>query len=159
MITVVCACILSKIDYCNAIYYGINESLLNKLQSVQNSAMHIIRKRTNQHDKSTSELFKKYHWLPVKKRIIFKMMLIVHKCLLGTAPESLCKMFQLGSSDRTMKLEEHSYLGVMGKRSFSVAGSNLWNLLPKEVRMEVDTNEFKKMLKTILFHELVNPCS
>ena len=159
LITVVCACILSKIDYCNAIYYGINESLLNKLQSVQNSAMHIIRKRTNQHDKSTNELFKKYHWLPVKKRIIFKMMLIVHKCLLGTAPESLCKMFKLGSSDRTMKLEEHSYLGVMGERSFSVAGSKLWNLLPKEVRVEADTDEFKRALKTFLFREIDNPCS
>ena len=79
-----------KIDYCNGVYYGINESLLKKLQTVQNSAMHIIRKRTNQHHISTSDLFKKYHWLPVKKRVVFKMMLIVHKCLIGKAPQSLC---------------------------------------------------------------------
>ena len=73
LVTVICACILSKIDYCNAIYYGINDNLLKKLQSIQNSAMHIIRKRTNQHHLTTAELFKKYHWLPVKQRIIFKM--------------------------------------------------------------------------------------
>ena len=87
------------------------------------------------------------------------MMLIVHKCLLGRAPQSLCKMFKLGGSERTKKLEEHSCLGVMGERSFSVAGSKLWNLLPKEVRVEADTDEFKKMLKTSLFREINNPCS
>ena len=157
--TVICACILSKIDYCNAIYYGINDNLLKKLQSIQNSAMHIIRKRTNQHHLSTTELFKKYHWLPVKQRIVFKMMLIVHKCLLGRAPESLCNMFKLGGSERTRKLVEHAFLGQMGERSFSVAGTKLWNLLPKEVRMEEDTEEFKKKLKTFLFRETDNPCS
>ena len=159
LITVVCACILSKIDYCNAVYYGINENLLKKLQSVQNSAMHIIRKRTNQHELSTTELFKKYHWLPVRKRIIFKMLLIVHKCLLGRAPESLCNMFQLGGSERTKKLEERACQGAMGERSFSVAGAKLWNLLPKEVRTEEDTEELKKKLKTFLFRELDNPNS
>ena len=159
LVTVICACILSKIDYCNAIYYGINENLLKKLQSIQNSAMHVIRKRTNQEHLSTTELFRKYHWLPVKQRIIFKMMLIVHKCLLGRAPESLCNMFELGGSERTRKLVEQACHGQMGERSFSVAGTKLWNLLPKGVRMEEDTEEFKKKLKTFLFRELDNPCS
>ena len=133
--------------------------MLKKLQSVQNSAMHIIRKRTNQHHLSTTELFRKYHWLPVRQRIVFKMMLIVHKCLLGRAPESLCKMFKLGGSERTKKLEENACQGQIGERSFSVAGSKLWNLLPKEVRIEEDSEEFKKKLKTFLFRELDNLCS
>ena len=126
LLTVVCACILSKIDYCNAVYYGITQDLLKKLQSVQNSAMHLIRKRTNQQDIPTSELFRKYHWLPVKKRIVYKMMLIVHKCLLGKAPESLCNMFSLGASARTKKLVEPACCGEMGERSFSVAGAKLY---------------------------------
>ena len=159
LLIVVCACILSKIDYCNAVYYGINKNLLKKLQTVQNSAMHLIRKRTNQQDISTSELFKKYHWLPVASRIVFKMMLIVHKCLQGNAPRSLCGMFILGGSERTMKLEERGFHGEMGERSFSVAGPKLWNMLPKDVRVESDTEEFKKKLKTFLFRELDNPTS
>ena len=87
------------------------------------------------------------------------MLLIVHKCLLGRAPESLCNMFQLGGSERTKKLEERACQGAMGERSFSVAGAKLWNLLPKEVRTEEDTEEFKKKLKTFLFRELDNPNS
>ena len=40
--TIICACVFSKLDHCNALYYGVNACLLKKLQSVQNSAI-IIR--------------------------------------------------------------------------------------------------------------------
>ena len=158
LVTVVCASLLSKIDYCNALYYGINENLLRKLQTIQNSGVRLIRKRMNQ-QVSTEELLRKFHWLPVKKRIAFKILLVVHKCLLGNAPWSLCDMIVMGTSSRTKKLEERSCYGVMGERSFQVAGPKLWNLLPLNVRMEEDTEEFKKKLKTFLFRELENPNS
>ena len=58
-----------------------------------------------------------------------------------------------------MKLEERGFHGEMGERSFSVAGPKLWNMLPKDVRVERDTEEFKKKLKTFLFRELDNPTS
>ena len=95
----------------------------------------------------------------MKKRIAFKIMLVVHKCLVGNAPDSLSKMLILGESERTKKLKERSFNGDYGERSFSVAGPKLWNLLPKDVRVEEDTDEFKKKLKTFLFRELDNPNS
>ena len=159
LITVVCAGVLSKLDYCNALYYGINEDLLRKLQTAQNSGVRLIRKRMNQQEVSTAELLKRFHWLPVKKRIAFKILLVVHKCLLGKAPESLRSMLIMGGSTRTKKLVERSCNGVMGERSFSVAGPKLWNLLPLDVRMEENTDEFKKKLKTFLFREIDNPNS
>ena len=58
-----------------------------------------------------------------------------------------------------MKLEERKCNGEMGERSFAVAGPKLWNLLPVEVRIEEDTEEFKKKLKTFLFREVDNPNS
>ena len=156
--TVVCAGVLSRLDYCNALYYGITEARIKKLQSVQNSAVHLIRKRMNQHV-STAELLKKFHWLPVKKRIAFKILLVVHKCLLGEAPVSLRSMIVMGGSTRTKKLEEGKCNGEMGERSFSIAGPKLWNLLPMEVRVEENSDEFKKKLKTFLFREIDNPNS
>ena len=156
--TIVCSSILSKIDYCNAIYYGINDSLLKKLQSVQNSGVHLIRKRMNE-QVSTIDLLKRFHWLPVKKRILFKILLFVHKGLLGNAPDSLSSMLIMGNSMRTRKLVEKPCKGVMGERSFSVAGPKLWNLLPLDIRMEKRTEIFKKKLKTFLFQELENPNS
>ena len=108
---------------------------------------------------STNVLLRRFHWHPIKKRIVFTILLIVHKCLLGNAPKSLCDMLIVGGSKRTKKLEERSYCGSMGARSFSVAGPKLWNLLPLDVRIEEDTDEFKSKLKTFLFRELDNPNS
>ena len=156
--TVVCAGVLSRLDYCNMLYFGITEARLRKLQSVQNSAVHLIKKRTNQQI-STTDLLKQLHWLPVKKRIAYKILLIVHKCLLGLTPVALRSMIVIGGSTRTKKLEEKKCKSEMGERSFSVAGPKLWNLLPKELRMEEETEDFKKKLKTFLFREMDNPNS
>ena len=138
-------------DYCNSLYYGINKSLIKKLQSVQNSAIYLLKKRGNKSDKSTDEMLKDLHWLPVNKRIIFKMLLLVHKCLLGEAPELLMQLLDSGKSSRTKKLEEPRCIGLYGERSFSVAAPKLWNFLPVDLRCEEDTEEFKKDLKTFLF--------
>ena len=78
---------------------------------------------------------------------------------MGNAPESLSNMLELGGSERTKKLKERSFNGDYGERSFSVAGPKLWNLLPTDLRLEEDTDEFKKQLKTFLFREVDNPNS
>ena len=157
--TVLCSSVLSILDYCNALYYGITEARMKKLQTIQNSAVQLIRKRANQQGISTADLLKKYHWLPVKKRVTFKILLVVHKSLLGNAPRSLQDMMKTGGSKRTLHLEERRCNGEMGERSISVAGPKLWNLLPLDLRMEEDTEEFKKKLKTFLFREVDNPNS
>ena len=157
--TVVCASVLSKLDYCNALYFGITKARMKKLQSVQNSAVQLSRKKINKQEVSTAELLKEFHWLPVKKRVSFKLMLIVHKCLQGKAPKSLQEMMVKGGSSRTKKLEERRCNGEMGERSISVAGPKLWTLLPLDIRIEDDTDEFKKKLKTFLFREIDNPNS
>ena len=43
--TAVCACIYFKLYYCYSLYYGVNALLLNKLQSVQNSAVRLLRRK------------------------------------------------------------------------------------------------------------------
>ena len=45
--TLVSACIFSKIDYCNSLYFGIDSSLIKKLQTVQNSSVRLIRSKGN----------------------------------------------------------------------------------------------------------------
>ena len=55
----VCSLVLSKLDYCNSLLYGINGELLRKLQSVQNAAARLIfRKRKFGH---ISESIKELH--------------------------------------------------------------------------------------------------
>ena len=43
--TIVSACIFLKIDYCNSLYYGVDMKVLNKLQSVQNAAIRLLKHR------------------------------------------------------------------------------------------------------------------
>ena len=40
----VCSGVFTKIDYCNALFYGINHNLTRKLQQVQNSAVRLVFK-------------------------------------------------------------------------------------------------------------------
>ena len=57
----VCSLVLSVIDYCNILYYGMSNDNLKKLQSVQNTAARLACK-VNSYDRiSSDELFRKLH--------------------------------------------------------------------------------------------------
>ena len=75
------------LDYCNVIFAGLPKVLLKILQKVQNIAAKLVL-CYNKYDSSTMTL-KTLHWLPVKKRIDFKILSLVHKCLYGQALEYL----------------------------------------------------------------------
>ena len=149
--TVVYACVLTKLDYCNSLYFGINANLLNKLQLVQNSAVRLLRKKGGFNNLSTHDCIRKCHWLPIRERIIFKTCLIVHKCLLGVAPLYLQNMIKINSSNRTRYLVQPLFRTSFAERSFSRIGPKLWNLLPLSIRGEENTDIFKRLLKTFLF--------
>ena len=142
--------VFSRIDYCNSLYYGLNETHLSKLQYVQNSAARLVRKRNHFHG-STENVIRHCHWLRIKERIVFKICLIVRKGLNGTAPKCISDMLKEASSTRTGKLVVPSYLSKYGNRCFARAGPKLWNLLPFNIRAETDVAKFKKLLKTFLF--------
>ena len=62
--TLIQAFISNRLDYCNAALCGITDTLLRKLQSVQNAAARLLT-RTGRREHITPVL-KKLHWLPVR---------------------------------------------------------------------------------------------
>ena len=149
----VCSLVLTVIDYCNILYYGMSKENLRKLQSVQNSAARLACK-VNSYDRvSSDELFRRLHWLKVRERIAYKVLVVVHKCVYGKAPVDLKALIRFSQSNRTKKLEVKRCLGEMGNRAFSVCGPRLWNCLPTELRLNKDIDDFKKNLKTYLFKD------
>ncbi len=79
------AFVSTRLDYCNSLYVGINQSSLARLQMVQNAAARLltgVRKREH-----ITPVLISLHWLPVRFRIDFKVLLLVFKCLNGLAPE------------------------------------------------------------------------
>ena len=151
--TLVCALIFSIMDYCNALYYGLKSETIDKLQRVQNSAARLVMKVNRFDHVHMNDLFEKLHWLRVRERIVYKVLLIVHKSVNKTAPMELCEMFRFVQSDRTRKLNVNTSVGMMGQRAISVCGPKLRNALPKDLREETCTEEFKKRLKTFLFKD------
>ena len=141
--------VFSKIDYCNSLFYGINSSLIRKMQHVQNCAARLISKRKIASG-SLNKFMTDQHWLKVKYRPLYKILLIVHNCLQQNAPEEILQLIELGDSPRTLHLRETNYNNKYGCRAFSHAGPKLWNLLPIAIRNEVDTERFKKSLKSFL---------
>ena len=86
------AFISCRLDYCNALLYGIADGQLQRLQSVQNAAAHLVTgTRLTDH---ITPVLKSLHWLPVQ-RITFKLSTLVHKCLDGRAPGYLADDFRM----------------------------------------------------------------
>ena len=159
--TLVSARVLSILDYCNSLYYKIGGKEIKKLQSVQNAAVRLVFGKQKFDRTSLTPLFRQVHWLPVKERIVFKVLLIVHKCVWGVAPDSLKRLI-VTSNSRTLHLVEKRSVTAYGDRAFSCAGPKLWNCLPLNIREEKNVDNFKKLLKSYLmihsnrFFNLVN---
>ena len=119
------------------------------LQAVQNAAIRLISGGHKFDRIPISPLFERYHWLRIRERVVFKLCLIVHKCVWGFAPDSLREKIVV-SNPRTFNLVEREFTSVFGQRAFSRAGPKLWNCLPIKMRLEQDTSKFKKLLKSFL---------
>lgn len=76
--------VTSRLDYGNALLYGMNKQYTNKLQRVQNTAARLIT-RTKKYEHITPVLIQ-LHWLPVEYRIQYKILLYVFKCLHELGP-------------------------------------------------------------------------
>ena len=84
--------VTSRFDYCNGLLCGITKELIRKLQRVQNNAVRVIT-LTKKHD-HIAPVLKDVPWLPVRKRIEFKNLLLAYKCLHGTAPSYLRELLE-----------------------------------------------------------------
>ena len=150
------AFVSSKLDVNNGLLYDVTAPM----QKVQNSAARLIcgiKKR----DHITPTL-RELHWLPVKCRIEFKILLTCFKARCGIAPSYLSCLLknqtrarQTRSSSSELLIVPRSKTGY-GDRSFSVAAPKLWNRLPLEIRSIRTINSFKTALKSWLFKKHYN---
>ena len=133
---------------CNSLYYGISPSLISKLQTLQNSAARVIYGRGRRDD--VTDILTELHWLPVKDRIHFKIMLFVHKCVHNNAPHYLQNLIVVSRPD-TLLLSVPKILTKFGTRAFSFCGPKLWNSLHVSLRTIKSQNVFKRQLKHMFF--------
>ncbi len=92
---VIHAFISSRLDYRNALYLGVSQSLISKLQLVQNAAARLLtitKKREH-----ITPVLEKLHWLPVKYRIQYKVLLYVFKAVHDMASEYIKDLIHMNS--------------------------------------------------------------
>ena len=73
------AFISTRLDYCNSLFYNIPAYQLEKLQRIQNSAARLILNESK--FCLIIPLLMNVHWLPVKYRIRFKILLLTFKAI------------------------------------------------------------------------------
>ena len=166
---VVQSLVTSRLDYSNGLLYGIPKSAVSILQSVQNSAARIVTKTAPR--EHITPVLRELHWLPVERRIEYKILLYAYKALNGLAPEYLCNMVELYAPDRVLRSASQNLLVVprgkhcqYGMRTFAMAAATLWNSLnvrdrSNRIRGSPSLESFKSNLKTLLFKEHFYPFS
>uniref|UniRef100_A0A8C6ML89 Reverse transcriptase domain-containing protein n=1 Tax=Nothobranchius furzeri TaxID=105023 RepID=A0A8C6ML89_NOTFU len=159
--TVIHAFITSRLDYCNALYLGLPQSHLSRLQMVQNAAARLLTgSRKREH---ITPILALLHWLPVVYRVQYKVLLLAFRAVHGLAPQYLCELLVTFSPSRSLRSADQFLLEVprtkrklRGDRAFSVAAPRLWNALPIQIRMVSSLSGFKSLLKTHLFSVAFN---
>ena len=135
---------------------------LHKLQRVQNAAARLIFEESKYCQ--VTPLLKSLHWLPVKYRIIFKVLLITFKAIHGLAPVYISELISIRdvslsryclrlTNSLTLNYPALKSRKTLGDRSFFVAAPKLWNELPNDIRDLNSINSFKTTIKTYLFRQ------
>ena len=135
---------LSHLDYSNSILYELPNSTIQQMQNIQNYGAKLVLGR-GKYD-SNKEALAELHWLPIKSRIKFKILVLVFKCLRGEAPEYLMNLLvrctewthNLRSSNIKDRLViPRTVRQTFASRSFSMAGPTLWNRLPNHIKIVI----------------------
>ena len=153
------AFISTKLDYCNSCLYGLPGIEIQKVQCIQNAAARLITKCKIQDH--ISPILYQLHWLTIKKRIVYKLLLLTFKSLFYQTPSYLYDTLLLQQhhgltmcliSENTRQL----YIKIpnnkfYGGKAYSVIAPKLWNGIPASIRESNSIEIFKKRLKMFLF--------
>ena len=102
--------VMSRLDYSNGLFYGLPKCTVSGLQAVQNSAARIVtQERLRDHDYMSRALIG-LHWLPVDKRIEYKLLRYTYKALHDLAPGYLCELVVPYVPRRVLRSEELNLL-------------------------------------------------
>ena len=149
-------------------HVGLPFRLMRKLQMMQNAAARLLSgTRKLQH---ISPILAALHWLPIRFRIDFKVLMMTYKALNGLGPQYLAERLLPPRSTRvTHHSQERRLRGLTPREAqkertrnlaFSVVAPRLWNSLPQEICLASSLGVFKSHLKTWLLRQAfssVNP--
>ena len=143
------ALVLSRLDYCNALLLCLPQGHISRLQRVQNSATWLVT-CTPCYDATSLAAYSAAH----------QVLTLAFQAVHCTAPSYLCTLVDRYRSKRELRsgrgailLQQPRFKSTSWNRVFKIAVPKLWNSLPEGLRMIPNYTEFRKKLKTHLFHK------
>lgn len=150
------AFVSSQLDCGSCFLFGLPEFQLAKLQCLQNATARLVT--LTKRREHITPILHDLHWLPVKSRIVYKILLITFKALKGLAPSYIRELIVTKNlvrslrSNAALQLHRQTVNTVTyGQSCFTYAGPELWNQLPPHIRNASSLTVFKRLLKTYLF--------
>ena len=138
--------------------FGISDRHLHRLEMVQRSAARIVMQIRRGDRQSMTTILRQLHWLPFRKRIEYKLLVLVHRALYDGTPEYLAALLLQNAPRQSLRSAGGLLLEVpkvnlerFDRRAFACAGPTLWNKLLRNMRDNGNLVQFKKELKTFLF--------
>jgi len=158
-------CIVSaRLDYCKSLLSGTSGGSFDWLQVGQSALA-----------SSVTELSRSLHWLPIRKRVEYKLAVITYNTIQTNTPSTLASLLDsyrptrtLRSSDkyslldsyrptRTLRSSDKHLLSQpfiklsLATKAFSVNAPSVWKNVSLNCRSSESLSTFKRRLKTELF--------
>ena len=159
--------IISRLDYCNSVFAGLQADQVARLQRIQNNAERLVmnkrrikeRKKKKRKWDHVTLLLKELHWLPLKFRCQYKIVTLAYCHFERSLPpylsSPLCtyepSQSVQSSKEKLLKIPEQN-LKSFGECSLSFMAPSVWNSLPADLRNLPTLSQFNSSLKTFLFY-------
>lgn len=132
--------VISRIDYCVALFNGLSERIAVKLQRIIKAASRLTA-RTALNLPPLSAVQAKSGWLNVRLRIRQRILVLVYEALHQRSPDFLAALLSAKAETLwSLRSTERQLLHIprvtteFGRRAFSVAAPSIWNATPLYVR-------------------------
>ena len=132
--TIVHALVTSKVGDGNAVLFRVNGRLSHKLQMVQHSAGREVTRQQRRDHLHITPVMIAIHWLPIRWRIIYKLLVLTFRTMHDLAPAYIADMIspykpsrKLCSAGSCLLTVHRHNLERCGRRGFSVTAPRLWN--------------------------------
>ena len=123
----------SRLDYCNSLLTG-PKYQLKRLQSVQNSAAKVVTKSKKLDH--IIPVLNDLHWLPIHKRIDYKLLSITQKCVISACPQYLSDLLNTYKPSRNLRSSNQALLCIPSVKDILFPDLKAYNM----VKAVSDTN-------------------
>ena len=149
------ALVLSRLDYCNSLLYGTTSQNLQCLQLLQNHAAKLVLNKPK--FTRVAPHLNDLHWLPISKRIEFKIATFAYKALHNEVPAYLSELLHIRQSSynlpHVLYFSYHSKNPNSRTSRLHCCSTTILEQSPQNIQSAVNTDPFKKLLKTHLFQK------